>query len=61
VDDPAVSVVEPQSVLRRGEGVKFHDSLIILQEQMLDDELSPAGQNLGELREGPTRKSDFDL
>ena len=53
MDDPAVSVLEPQSVLRRGQGVKFHDSLVILHEQMLDDELSPVGQNLAELREGP--------
>jgi hypothetical protein len=41
--------------------MKFHDGLIILHEHMLDDELGPVGQNLGELREGPARKSDFDL
>src|SRR4029077_3394917 len=61
VDDPAVSVVEPQSVLRRGQGVKFHDSLVILHEQMLDDELSPVGQNLAELREGPGQEIRFRL
>src|ERR1700735_5520883 len=61
VDNPAVSVVEPQSVLRRGEGVKFHDSLVILHEQMLDDELSPVGQNLAELREGPGQEIRFRL
>ena len=41
--------------------MKFHDSLIILHEQMLDDELSPAGQNLGELREGPGHEIGFRL
>src|SRR5262245_54948005 len=46
VDDPAVPVVEPQSVLRRRQGPKLHDSLIVLHEQMLDDELSAVGQNL---------------
>src|SRR4029077_18906254 len=61
VDHPAVPVVEPQSVLRRGQGVKFHDSLVFLHEQMLDDELSPVGQNLAELREGPGQKIRFRL
>ena len=42
----------PQSVLRRGQGVKLHDSLIIVHEQMLDDELGPVRQNLANLREG---------
>src|SRR5580698_7634979 len=50
---PAVPVVESQSVLRRRQGMKFQDSLVILHEQMLDDELSAVGQNLAELREGP--------
>jgi hypothetical protein len=59
MDDPAVSIVEPQSVLRRGQGVKFHDSLVILHEQMLDDEFSPVGQNLAELREGPGQEIRF--
>src|SRR5271167_4933285 len=59
VDDPAISVVEPQSVLRRGQGVKFHDSLIILHQQMLDDELNSVGQNLGEFREGPGQEIRF--
>src|SRR4029077_1063358 len=58
---PAVSVVEPQSVLRRGQGVKFHDSFVILHEQMLDDELSSIGQNLAELREGPGQEIRFRL
>src|SRR5277367_4342236 len=61
VEDPAVSVVEPHSVLRRGQGVKFHDSLVVLHEQMLDDELSPIGQNLAELREGPGQEIRFRL
>ena len=61
MDDPAVSVVEPQSVLRRGQGVKFHDSLVILHEQMLDDELSPVGENLAELLEGPGEEIRFRL
>ena len=41
--------------------MKFHDSLIVLHEQMLDDELSPVGQNLGELREGPRQEFRFRL
>ena len=41
--------------------MKFHDSLIILHEQMLDDELSAARQNLGELREGPRQEIRFRL
>jgi hypothetical protein len=41
--------------------VKFHDSLIILHEQMLDDELSPVGQNLSELRESPRQEVGFRL
>src|SRR5271155_5800420 len=61
VDDPAILVVEPQSVLRRGQGVKFHDSLIILHDEMLDDELSPMGQNLSELRKGPRQELRFRL
>jgi hypothetical protein len=39
--------------------MKFHDGLIILHEQMLDDELSPVGQNLGELREGARQEIGF--
>jgi hypothetical protein len=61
VANPAVPVVEPQSILRRGQGVKFHDSLILLHEQMLDDQLSPVRQNLGELREGPRQEIRFRL
>src|SRR5271169_3127680 len=61
VDQPAVPVVEPQSVLRRRQGMKFHDSLIILHEEMLDDELSPVRQNPGELREGPRQEIRFRL
>lgn len=41
--------------------MKFHDSLIILHKQMLDDELSPAWQNLGELREGSRQEIRFRL
>jgi hypothetical protein len=41
--------------------VKFHHSLVILHEQMLDDELSPVGQNLAELREGPGQEIRFRL
>ena len=39
--------------------MKFHDSLIVLDEQMLDDELSPVAQNLVELRESPGQKIKF--
>jgi hypothetical protein len=59
VDDPAVPVVEPQSVLRRRQGMKFHDSLIFLHEQMLDDELGSVWQNLVELRESPGQEIRF--
>ena len=41
--------------------MKFHDSLVILHEEMLDDELSPIGQNLAELREGPGQEIRFRL
>src|SRR5271170_2292016 len=41
--------------------MKFHDRLTILHEQMLDDELSPIGQNLAELREGPGQEIRFRL
>src|SRR5580658_5740070 len=41
--------------------MKFHDSLVILHEQMLDDELSPVGQNLGELCEGSRQEVGFRL
>jgi hypothetical protein len=41
--------------------MKFQDSLVILHEQMLDDELSPVGQNLAELREGPGQEIRFRL
>jgi len=41
--------------------VKFHDSLVILHEQMLDDELSPVGQNLAELCECPRQEIGFRL
>src|SRR6202030_3128569 len=58
---PAVSVVEPESILRRGQGVKLHDSLIVLHEEMLEDELSPVGQNLAELGEGPGHEIRFRL
>ena len=59
VDDPAVSVVEPEPVLGRRQRMKLHDSLIILYEDMLDDELGPMGQNLVELFEGPRYKIGF--
>jgi hypothetical protein len=36
--------------------MKFQDSLVIVHEQMLHDELSPVGQDLAELREGPGQK-----
>ena len=39
--DPAIAVVESETILRGRQGMKFHDSLIVLHEQMLDDELSP--------------------
>ena len=51
VNHPAVSVVEPHSILRGRQGVKFNDRLVVLHEQMLDDQLSPVGQNLAKLRE----------
>jgi hypothetical protein len=39
--------------------MKFHDSLVILHEQMLDDELGPVGQDLAELREGTSQEIRF--
>jgi hypothetical protein len=50
-----------EPALRRRQGVKLHDNLIILHEQMLDDELSAAGQNLAELRESPRQEVGFRL
>jgi len=41
--------------------MKFHDSPIILHQQMLQDELSALGQNLAELREGPRQEIRFRL
>jgi hypothetical protein len=61
VANPAVPVVEPQSVLRRRQGMKFHDSPIILHKQMLEEELSALGQNLVEFREGPRQEIRFRL
>src|SRR5262245_43417972 len=61
MDHPAISVVEPHSVLRRRLGVKLHDSLIILHEEMFDDKLGTVWQNLVELREGSGEEIRFRL
>ena len=59
--DPAIAVVESETILRGRQGMKFYDRLIVLHEQMLDDELSSARQNLGQLREGPRHEIRFRL
>ena len=59
VANPAVPVVEPQSVVRRRQGMKFHDSPIILHNQMLKDEFSAVRQNFVEFREAPRQEIRF--
>src|ERR1700733_14428293 len=41
--------------------MKLHDCLVVLHEQMLDNELSPVRQNLGQLREGSRLEIGFRL
>ena len=61
VANPAVPVIEPQSILRGRQGMKFHDSPFVLHKQMLEDELSAVRQNLVEFREAPRQESRFRL
>src|ERR1700733_1729043 len=59
--DPAIAVIKSQTVLCGRHGMKLHDCLVVLHEQMLDNELSPVRQNLGQLREGSGQEIGFRL